>query len=69
MSGCTEKVSGSVQPAVREPGLSVSTSRETKAVMELMGRERPGNSRSREGLGRIRPEIHKSLLLRSNKIP
>lgn len=53
---------------MREPGLSVSTSRETKAVMELMVREMPGNSRSR-GLRRIRPKIHKSLLLRNNKIP
>ena len=68
LGGYTEKVSGSEQRAMREPGLSVSTSQETKAVMELMVREMPRNSRSR-GLRRIRPKIHKSLLLRSNKIP
>lgn len=43
LGGCAEKVSGSVQPAVREPRPSVSTSRETKAVMELMVTEMPGN--------------------------
>lgn len=31
--------------------------------------EMPGKSGSGEGLRRIRPKIHKSLLLRSNKIP